>query len=172
MLGIFKDCISLSELKINNFNTSKVKSMFAMFENCNNLISLDISNFNTSSLIKAGQMFFKCYELTSININFIGEKLKSTHYMFGYCKKLKSFDLSSLIGENIKEIDCMFYSSENLTNIDLSNFNLSSVEDFHLAFERISYGGTLKYNSDKLNATKILSKLDKSWTLIDVKNSN
>ena len=146
--------------------------MNQMFYNCKNLKYLDISNFNTISLYDANQMFYGCSELTSIKINFIGEKLTSTFYMFKDCNKLTSIDLSSLVGENIKSINSMFVNCTNLQFIDLSNFNTSSVTSAGGVFENIYPNGTLKYNSEKFNTTFILGDSLSNWNLTDVKSPN
>ena len=43
---MFQNCISLKELNLSNFNTSKTICMENMFENCSSLKNLDISNFD------------------------------------------------------------------------------------------------------------------------------
>ena len=44
---MFQDCLSLTELKINNIDTSKVEDMSYMFDGCLVLESLDFSNWNS-----------------------------------------------------------------------------------------------------------------------------
>ena len=146
--------------------------MSQMFYNCKSLKYLDVSNFNTISLFDTNNMFNGCSELTSIKINFIGEKLLVSFYMFKDCNKLTSIDLSSLVGENIKNIDSMFDSCNNLKFIDLSNFNTSSVKEINNTFKNIYPNGTLKYNSKKFNTTFILDDYLRNWDFIDVSNSD
>ena len=53
---MFKNCNSLTELKISNFNTTTVTSMDSIFSNCSSLTYLVISNFNTKSLDDYGSI--------------------------------------------------------------------------------------------------------------------
>lgn len=68
MLNMFCGCIHLTELNLNNFNTSKVTSEFGMggmFSGCENLIELDLSSFDTSEVTNMSGMFNLCYNLTA-----------------------------------------------------------------------------------------------------------
>ena len=53
---MFRNCYSLTQLDVSNFNTSKVTSMNAMFSGCSGLTSLDLSSFNTSKITSTIEM--------------------------------------------------------------------------------------------------------------------
>jgi len=46
MSFMFNNCISLTFLNLDNFNTNNVEKMNNMFNNCTSLISLNLNNFN------------------------------------------------------------------------------------------------------------------------------
>lgn len=54
---MFRDCESLKELDLSNFNTKKAAVMMHMFENCINLEKLDISNFKCDKLMVVSDIF-------------------------------------------------------------------------------------------------------------------
>lgn len=69
MSGMFKGCVNLESLDLNNFNTSNVANMSWMFYKCTNLETLDISSFNTSKVTYCFGMLFNCSKLKTIFVN-------------------------------------------------------------------------------------------------------
>ena len=66
---MFKDCSSLKELNIDNFNTNKVNDMSYMFYNCSALKKLNLSsNFKYYNVPHRRGMFLECSDklITSI----------------------------------------------------------------------------------------------------------
>ena len=57
MSGMFRECSSLKELNLNNFNTNNVTDMRYMFWGCSSLKELNISNFNTNNVTNMSYMF-------------------------------------------------------------------------------------------------------------------
>ena len=65
--GMFSGCYKLKEIEgLNNFNTSKIKNMYALFNCCLDLESLDLSNFDMSNVEINNYMFNKCKSLRQI----------------------------------------------------------------------------------------------------------
>jgi len=64
---MFSGCYKLKEIEgLNNFNTSKIKNMYALFNCCLDLESLDLSNFDMSNVEINNYMFNKCKSLRQI----------------------------------------------------------------------------------------------------------
>jgi len=61
--------LSVSNLNVNNVDTSSVKNMAYMFYSCSKLTSIDLSKFNTSSAENMSRMFFNCSSLTSLDLS-------------------------------------------------------------------------------------------------------
>ena len=55
-------------IDLSHFDTSKVKSMYAMFGNCNNLNELELGSFNTWQVTNMGSMFRNCPNLETIYV--------------------------------------------------------------------------------------------------------
>ena len=66
---MFRDCESLKELNLSNFNTKKAAIMMNMFENCVNLEKLDISNFRCDKLILVFDLFKDAKKLKELKIS-------------------------------------------------------------------------------------------------------
>jgi len=78
---LFYQCSLLEEVNFNNFNTSKVTSMFSLFSDCYKLKSLDLSNFDTSEVTNMGSMFYKCRSLKYLDMsNFNTPKITDNQY--------------------------------------------------------------------------------------------
>ena len=98
---MFSECYDLDSIKIENFNTSKVKKMSRMFNNCSNLIKLNLNNFDTSNVNDMSSMFSKCSDLIELDIsNFNIKKNANVIYMFSECK----LELKNKIKTQIKKI--------------------------------------------------------------------
>ena len=60
MSYMFRECSSLKELNLNNFNTNNVTNMSGMFNGCSSLKELNLNNFNTNNVTDMGGMFYRC----------------------------------------------------------------------------------------------------------------
>ena len=75
----------------NNFNTSKVTSMYMMFYMSSSLKNLDLSSFNTSNVTTMGCMFRDCSSLINLNLgSFNTSKVTDMEWMFNNCSKLQT----------------------------------------------------------------------------------
>lgn len=66
---MFSNCVSLTKLEFNEFNTDNVTNMFGMFQSCLLLTSLDLSSFNTKKTKNMNSMFSYCNKLKIIYVN-------------------------------------------------------------------------------------------------------
>ena len=88
--SMFLRCSSLTELDLQNFNTTNVKDIGSMFNECSRLTELDLQNFNTANVTDMSCMFFKCYNLTKLDLkSFNTTKVKDMGCMFSWCSNLK-----------------------------------------------------------------------------------
>ena len=126
---MFKDCTSITEINLSNFDTSKVTSMDNMFERCSSLTSLDLSNFNTQLVKRMNFMFSGCSSLTSLDLSFFDiSSVTTMDSMFSHCLSLTSLNLSNFNTSSIESLDSMFYNCNNLEYINLFNFNQSNLK--------------------------------------------
>ena len=60
MKFMFNGCSSLKKLKLSNFNTNNVITMYGMFHGCSSLKELNLSNFNINNVTDMDGVFFGC----------------------------------------------------------------------------------------------------------------
>ena len=137
-------------LDLSSFDTSNVTSMDSMFSICSNLTNLDLSSFDTSNVTSMQSMFSSCINLTSLDLsNFNTSKVSNMAYMFEGCNKLTSLDLSSFDASNVTSMRSMFSNCFSLTELDLSNFDTSRVTNMSYMFSGCSKLTTIKVSSSK-----------------------
>jgi len=145
------------ELKLNNYFKPNAEGLYMieveipkniidcsyMFYDCPNIIDVDLSNFNFKDVTYMNDMFNYCINLKNVkfspssnsqnnnqntqNPNFKNENIVNISYMFNYCKKLESINLSYFNTENVTNMSGMFQHCENLKKIDLSFFRTNNV---------------------------------------------
>ena len=147
MGGMFQGCSSLTSLDLSKFDTSKVKSMANMFMGCKLLTYLDLSNFDTSYVTNMGHMFANCSLLTSLNLsNFNTSKITYMDNMFIGCQLLTSLNLSNFNTSDVIYMGYMFADCSSLISLNLSNFHTSKVQ----------------YMDNMFNGCKLLTSLNLS----------
>ena len=135
MAFMFLSCKALTELNVSNFNTDNAQSMTGMFKLCEMLCDLDVSNFNTSRVTEMEGMFSTCESLTSLDVSgFDTGRVKSMRSMFYECSNLKIVDISRFNTESAKDMSFMFCKCKNLTELDVSHFKTDQVETMEAMF--------------------------------------
>ena len=134
--GLFKDCISIVEINITQFNASKCSIIHNMFKNCQSLKSIDLSGFISPTIQNnMANMFLDCKSLTSLNLSsFDTSKTSNFGHLFTNCESLKWLDISNFKTENVKFMDNLFNGCKSLTSLNLSNFITSKVTNMEYMF--------------------------------------
>jgi len=99
----FNDCI----------NTSNVTTLAYMFQNCSKLTSLNLSGFNTANVTSLKLMFDNCAALQNITFgnSFSTNKVTAMDYVFRYCLKLTSLDLTGFsFNDNLTTQEMFYYT--------------------------------------------------------------
>ena len=69
MKYMFFGCYSPKPIKFHEkFNMANVESMQAMFYDCISLINLNLSSFDTTKVIDMGNMFYNCHNIKYLDI--------------------------------------------------------------------------------------------------------
>lgn len=127
--GMFRGCVSLTELDLSGSNAEKVKNMGSMFYGCVALSNLNLSGFKTGSLTEMRYLFSSCQSLESLDLSgFNTENVTSMASMFSQCSSLRSLDLSSFNTSKVIDINLMFFNCTNLESIDLSSFETENLQ--------------------------------------------
>lgn len=127
--GMFRGCVSLTELDLSGSNAEKVKNMGSMFYGCVELSNLNLSGFKTGSLTEMRYLFSSCQSLESLDLSgFNTENVTSMASMFSQCSSLRSLDLSSFNTSKVIDMNLMFFNCTNLESIDLSSFETENLQ--------------------------------------------
>lgn len=127
--GMFRGCVSLTELDLSGSNAEKVKKMGSMFYGCVALSNLNLSGFKTGSLTEMRYLFSSCQSLESLDLSgFNTENVTSMESMFSQCSSLRSLDLSSFNTSKVIGMNLMFFNCTNLESIDLSSFETENLQ--------------------------------------------
>lgn len=127
--GMFRGCVSLTELDLSGSNAEKVKNMGSMFYGCVALSNLNLSGFKTGSLTEMRYLFSSCQSLESLDLSgFNTENVTSMASMFSQCSSLRSLDLSSFNTSKVIGMNLMFFNCTNLESIDLSSFETENLQ--------------------------------------------
>lgn len=127
--GMFRGCVSLTELDLSGSNAEKVKKMGSMFNGCVALSNLNLSGFKTGSLTEMRYLFSSCQSLESLDLSgFNTENVTSMESMFSQCSSLRSLDLSSFNTSKVIGMNLMFFNCTNLESIDLSSFDTENLQ--------------------------------------------
>lgn len=133
--GMFRGCVSLTELDLSGSNAEKVKNMYSMFYGCVALSNLNLSGFKTGSLTDMRYLFSSCQSLESLDLSgFNTENVTSMKSMFSQCSSLRSLDLSSFNTSKVIGMDLMFFNCTNLESIDLSSFDTENLQQMDNMF--------------------------------------
>lgn len=157
--GMFRGCVSLTELDLSGSNAEKVKNMNSMFYGCVALSNLNLSGFKTGSLTEMRYLFSSCHSLESLDLSgFNTENVTSMVSMFSQCSSLRSLDLSSFNTSKVIGMDLMFFNCTNLESIDLSSFETENLQQMPHMFYSCTKLETLNLSSFATpNMTSMLS---------------
>lgn len=126
---MFAACQSLKTIDFSHFDTRNVTDMFRMFEHCTSIDSLDLSHLNTSRVKDMSNMFYGCSSLTKLDLtHFDTGKVTDMSWMFAECTNLRSLDLTHFHTGNVIDMSFMFSECDKLKSLDLSHFNTAKVK--------------------------------------------
>ena len=100
--GLFGNCYSLSNLRVDTWDTSNFSMIDGIFYNCTNLSNINIANWNTANV----------------------KTMRSTFYN---CKKLETLDIANWDTSNVTNLGGIFQECSNLKSVDISNWNVAKV---------------------------------------------
>ena len=117
--------------------TVKPVSTSHWFYKMNQLTSVDLSGLSGERLTDMHVMFTECNNLPEIKFpaNLDTSKVTNMRYMFGYCTKLTTLDLSMFNTSSVTNMAHMFRGCESLNSLNLSSFNTSKVQTMEFMFD-------------------------------------
>lgn len=97
------------------------------------------------------------------------------HYMFAYCERLKTLDVSNFDTSNVNNMAYMFYDCNSLKTLDVNNFDTSKVTGMNNMFSTCTSLTTLdlsNFNTSKVTYMTSMFSFCRSLTTLDLSNFN
>ena len=159
MAYFFYNLQELMSLNVNNLSVSNVKNMNAMFYNLKKIKTLDLSNWDTSNLINMDCMFYGCDMITNLDLtNFDTKNVTNMAMTFTNCYSLTSLNISNWVTNKVTNMNQMFTNCTRLTSLDLSSFDTSKVTDMYGIFW--SCGSLKTLNVSHFNVNNVTNMTD------------
>ena len=119
-----------------SFRTYTPTSLNRFFYNLTKLKTITgLEYLNTENVTDMSYMFQFCSRLTSLDItNFNTANVTDMSYMFNSCTKLKSLDVSNFNTAKVKNMIRMFSNCQALTSLNVTNFNTEKIPDMSYMF--------------------------------------
>ena len=158
-----------------SFAYAKPTSCYKWFDGMKNLTSITgLRNLNTSNVTNMQWMFYYCPKLTSLDVsNFNTAKVTDMSYMFDGCSALTSLDLSNFNTANVTNMQNMFIYCSALTSLNVSNFNTAKVTNMAYMFRECSALTSLNLsNFNTANVTDMKQMFYKCSALTSLNLSN
>lgn len=132
-----------------SFAKARPTSTFQWFFYCDYLTEIKgIENLNTSEVKTMRAMFGFCKRLKSVDVSHFDTKaVLNMGAMFSFCTSLESIDVSHFDSNNVWSMVSMFNNCQSLTEINLSSFNTSNVEYLSYLFTGCSNLKTVYFGS-------------------------
>ena len=93
--GMFKNCISLKQIKFPQLNSFFLFETDEMFSGCSSLETIDLSNINTLSVKNMTNMFYDCSSLISLDISkFNTRSVKNYNDIFKGIRNSSDFNIT------------------------------------------------------------------------------
>ena len=119
-----------------SFSTYTPTSLRSFFQSLSKLETITgLEYLNTEKVTDMSYMFQYCSRLTSLDItNFNTANVTDMSYMFHSCTKLKSFDVTNFNTAKVKNMIRMFSNCQALTSLNVTNFNTEKIPDMSYMF--------------------------------------
>lgn len=131
------------------FSYSSYDKCFEVLASIENLTLLD-----TANVTDMRYMFYYCKRLTSLDVShFDTSNVTDMRYMFNGCSGLTSLGISNFDTSKVTSMKSMFSNCSGLTSLDLSNFNTTKVTYMDSMFNGCS--GLTSLNLSNFNTSNV-----------------
>lgn len=137
--NMFSGYTRVTEIVLDNIDTSNVLYMDGMFFSCGQLASLDLRNLDTSNVTSLSWFLASCYNLAYVDLSsFDTSNVQNMSNMFFEGSSLVDVNLSSFNTSSLVVMDDIFKKCYSIKTIDLSSFTFDKVKDFTSIFDTSS----------------------------------
>ena len=119
-----------------SFSTYTPTTLYNFFANLKTLETITgLEYLNTEKVTDMRYMFYYCSKLTSLDVSkFNTANVTNMGRMFYNCQTLPSLDVTKFNTSNVSDMNGMFYNCLKLTSLDVTNFNTANVTDMNCMF--------------------------------------
>ena len=119
-----------------SFSTYTPTSLYNFFANLKTLETITgLEYLNTEKVTDMRYMFYYCSKLTSLDVSkFNTANVTNMGRMFYNCQTLPSLDVTKFNTSNVSDMNGMFYNCLKLTSLDVTNFNTANVTNMNCMF--------------------------------------
>ena len=119
-----------------SFSTYTPTSLYNFFANLKTLETITgLEYLNTEKVTDMRYMFYYCSKLTSLDVSkFNTANVTNMGRMFYNCQTLPSLDVTKFNTSNVSDMNGMFYNCLKLTSLDVTNFNTENVTNMNCMF--------------------------------------
>lgn len=133
--NMFKSCVALESIDLSKLNTSKVTQMKDLLCGCKALTQVDISPLDTSAVTNMRGIFYDCDGLTTLDLNQLNtSKVTDMGFIVAECDNLTSIKMDKLNVSNVTSIRHIFKYCRSLENVVLPKFDFTKIKDTEQAF--------------------------------------
>lgn len=139
-----------------SFANARPTSCYKWFNGCPDLTTIEgIEYLNTENVTNMSYMFGYCSKLTTLDVSkFDTKNVTNMSNMFERCYELKTLDLSNFDTKNVTNMSDMFNRCYALTTLDVSNFDTKNMTSMTSMFNDCSALTTLDVSKfDTKNVT-------------------
>ena len=135
--NMFSGSNALVNVTLKNWSHLPTNTYFTLYNeglnNASNLSVLDVEGWDVAGRQSMENMFreLKMYTINGLNTWTHTEDIRNMYYMFYYCQRLTSLDLSGFDTSNVTNFGYMCYGDIALQMLNLSNFDFSSGTSFY-----------------------------------------
>lgn len=122
---MFEGCVYINSVKFNQDAFQKCTTALGMFSECLSLTQVDI---NTGNIPDLRSMFYKCTSLSEVPNIEITKNTKDIRSIFSCCTSLTNVDLSKYDLTNIEDCSSMFKGCTNLIKVDFGKQTFSGFD--------------------------------------------
>ena len=158
-----------------SFSTYTPTSLFKFFCNLSELETITgLEYLNTEKVTDMSYMFYYCSKLTSLEVtNFNTANVTNMSSMFSSCLSLTSLDATHFNTAKVTNMNKMFYNCSALTSLDVTKFNTANVTDMSYMFFSCSKLTSLDVtNFNTANVTNMRSMFSNCLSLTSLYLTN
>ena len=129
MQNMFRNCVTMTTINLQNCNTTNVTNMRALFHSCTELINIIFNDkWKTNNVLDFGYMFYNCINLTSnvlepFLVFFNTKKGTTLDSMFNNCQKVQSLRFDKFPNFKIPNVVNMKYVFSNMKSLISYDYN-------------------------------------------------